>query len=405
MSELAIGYPDLSTSDKLRLSQVVLYAVLLAPVSLIVAGSGVSANYLFALLLLFPEGYRQNKDALVYVVFISLSFLVGVLLFSGLDGDFLLRQTISFGLTMLGALLLFLRLKVRREEFLAAVVLASVLYSAFAIWIVATRGFSLANIFFIKSGMREYVTDWPQRYAVILVFAFFVALGRWTRGLTWALASLAILSCIFLTFTRAAWLGVFVGGVIYLARWPKRFSVTSRRSRIYVLVSAAVTVGLLIYVLSNELVSQALMRIFDRLWMITESNPAELSVRSSEGYRLALWGSVLKVLETNPISGTGFAGANLVIEGVGSAHSEYVDVLLRTGAFGLFLYLWFWGKLLRFYKRVDRSVLAGLVAIFVIGFFHETTKLSYGALIFFVLLNQAYQDAGSRPPIREPAIS
>lgn len=43
-------------------------------------------------------------------------------------------------------------------------------------------------------------------------------------------------------------------------------------------------------------------------------------------------------------------------------------------------------QLFAFYGRVDRGVLAGLVAIFVFGIFYETTMLSYGALIFCVLL-------------------
>ncbi len=182
MSRLEAVHSNFSANEKLRLSQVLLYAVLLAPVSLTIAGDGVSANYLFALLLIAPLGYRGNRDASFYVLFMVVSFLFGVLIFSGFDGYFLLRQMVSFGLALIGVLVLFVRLKVRLEEFLTSVVVVSLLYSVFAIWMVATKGFFLTDIYFIKGGLREYVTDWPQRYVVVLVFAFFCgacALGTW----------------------------------------------------------------------------------------------------------------------------------------------------------------------------------------------------------------------------------
>lgn len=98
MNKLEIAYSNISTNEKLRLSQISLYIVLLASISLIISGDGVSVNYLFALLLIAPQGYRENRDALPYVLFMGFSFLLGVLIFSGLNGDFLLRQMISFGL-------------------------------------------------------------------------------------------------------------------------------------------------------------------------------------------------------------------------------------------------------------------------------------------------------------------
>jgi O-antigen ligase len=399
MSRPEALHSNFSTNEKLRLSQVLLYAVLLAPVSLTIAGDGVSANYLFALLLIAPLGYRVNRDATLYVLFMVISFLLGALIFSGFDGDFLLRQIVSFGLALIGVLVLFVRLRVRLEEFLTSVVVVSLLYSVFAIWMVATKGFSLTDIYFIKGGLREYVTDWPQRYVVVLVFAFFVALARWVRGLVWQFSSLAFLVCIFLTFTRSAWLAVFVGAIAYFMfdRRPQHLiGQPHKRSRVYLLIGSVLFLGLIIYAVSNDLVYKAFFSIFDNLLLTAQSNSADFDPDGSEGARLNLWSSIFGVLGTNPFSGTGFAGVSLVIEGAGSAHSQYLDVLLRTGTVGLLFYLWFWNKLFQFYKRFDRGVLAGLVAMFVFGFFNETTKLSYGALIFFVLLNKAYVDARFR---------
>ncbi len=348
-------------------------------------------------------GYVANRDATVYAVFSVLSFLCGILLYSHFDPYFLLRQTASFTITLIGILLLFVRLGVSLEEFLSAAVVASVAYAAFAVLMVTTKGFSLADIYLIKGGLREYVPDWPQRYVVVLLFAFFVSLARWSRGYRWQIASVIIIACIFLTFLRAAWLGV-LGGLVayYFAGWRTGDHAPDfrRTSRIHLYVGATVAVGLLIWALSHEDIRSAFSLIFDNIMKVVAMNPAELNPDSSAGYRLEVWSSILEVLTRNPISGTGFAGVNLVVEGLGSAHNEYFDVLLRTGAIGFLIYMWFWTKLLRHYWRTDRGVTGGLVALLILGCFHETTKLSYGALIFFFLLNKAYEDARPSGPPR-----
>lgn len=393
------GYvpPNKSPARSARVSQIVLYAIFLAPISLVVAGDGVSANYLFAILLVAPGGYKRNPTALAYVVFITLAFFLGIFIFSGFDEYFLLRQTISFCLALVAALLLFVRLKVQLEEFLVAVVAVSVVYSTFVLWVVATHGFSLADIYFIKGGLREFVTDWPQRYVVVLMFAFFVAVRRWSRGITWSFASMVIFTCIFLTFTRSAWLGVFVGTIVYNvfrerpAGYARRATKTHQVWR-YVAVMTFFIAA--IVSIRDHRVVAAFMQIVDNLRVVAQSGVGDFDPESSEGIRVGLWSSVISLVRDSPLSGTGFAGANLVVEGAGSAHSQYMDMLLRTGVPGLAFYLWFCKRLLTFYGRVDRGILAGLVAILVFGLFNETTKLSYGALIFFVLLNKTY---GSGP--------
>ncbi len=158
-----------------------------------------SANYLFALLLVSPRGYRQNYQASAYIAFMILSLAIGIVLFSHLDAIFLMRQFISFSLMLFGVLLLFVRLSMRLEEFLIATVLCAVAYSLTAFYMFTYGGFSLSDVYMVKGGMREFITDWPQRYVVVLIFAFFVALQRWNRGLIWVVADGVILACIFIT--------------------------------------------------------------------------------------------------------------------------------------------------------------------------------------------------------------
>jgi len=390
--------------EKVRLWPVFLYILFLIPVTLIVAGEGVSVNYIFGVLILgaivMPGGLRRNVEAEVYIVFMTVSFLFGALIYSHFDPYFILRQLISFSLMLIGVLLLFARLDVRLEEFLVATVLASVLYSILALYMFVTNDFVLTDPLFIKAGLRDHVPDWPQRYVVVLIFGFFVSIARWQRGLRWPAASLVILACIFLTFTRSAWLGVLGGLLVtgYFIIAPTRRAAGKPRAgaRIYAYTGLAIVVGLLVYAFRDENVRAAFFQIVDSLVLLLQADPEALDSGGSAGARLGFWTSIFRVLGVNPISGTGFAGTFLVVIGVGSAHSQYMDVLLRTGIVGLFFYLWFWKRLFVFYQRVDRSVFAGLVALFVFGFFNESTKESYGALIFFVLLNKTYADGWLR---------
>jgi O-antigen ligase len=381
--------------ERVRIGHVLLMAILLVPISLTVADDGVSANYLFALLLVVaPRGYRQNYQASAYIAFMILSLAIGIVLFSHLDAIFLMRQFISFSLMLFGVLLLFVRLSTRLEEFLTATVLCAVAYSLTAFYMFTYGGFSIVDVYMVKGGMRDFITDWPQRYVVVLIFAFFVGLHRWKRGLIWVVADVVILACIFITFTRAAWLGVAGGFIAYivmlLAGRRRSGGGSSARQKLVIVASVAVATAALFYAAVNPDVAQAFGTIYDDLSDVSQTDPHNFGANESEGERLDLYSQIIKTVEDNPFTGTGFAGAYLVIAGEGSAHGQYFDVLLRTGVIGLIIYLLFWGKLMRYYLRADIGVVAGLIALSVFGLFHETTKLSYGALIFFFLLNKAY---------------
>lgn len=381
----------------LTVFKVLAFAALLAPISLRVADDGVSANYAFALLILLaPGGYRRNDIVLFYVILMLVGWGVGMLQFSGGDGAFLLRQAVSFGLALAGPLLLFVRLRFTLDDIASALVLASITYAAIVFLAVATNGLSLADVYFIKGALREYVPDWPQRFVVILIPALFIAYQRLGRGALWPLATLTIAACIFLTFTRAAWIGILIGAVAY-ALAPgsdsRKRSVVRPRQRLAFWIYFSLFVVAVIVAARSEAVIKAVEVLWDNMATVVSllGSGGQFEADSSEGTRLQLWAQMLEALAMNPITGTGFAGVYLVVEGTDSAHSQYMDVLLRSGFVGLGFYLYFWAKLLRGYAVRDRAIFAGLVALFVFGFFHETTKLSYGALLFFALLSKLYE--------------
>ncbi len=197
--------------------RVMLFALLLAPISLVFEGDGVSANYLFLfMLLLAPRGYRVNPVAFAYLGFCLIAWAIGAVIFSQGDGGFIVRQAISAMLWFACILLLLVRIPFTIEEVCAAAVLAGTVYSVYVVWTVVSHGIPITDVYFIKADLRNFVPDWPQRYVVVLMFAFFVAMERSRRGVIWMLSALAILACIFLTFTRAAWIGVVAGLVGFL---------------------------------------------------------------------------------------------------------------------------------------------------------------------------------------------
>lgn len=399
MSDASV--PAADTDSRPRLRRVLLCILLLLPLTVPAGADRVSANYAFVLLLFAPRRYRVNYEALTYLVFCVVSLLIGMLLFSGFDGRFILRQLVSFGLTVIGVLLLFVRLRIQLEEFLVAVVGAAVLYSMLVIATVVLYGFTLQDVYTIKYGLQGLVPDWPQRYVVVVLVGFFIALARWWRGLRWQATTLLLLSCILLTFTRAAWLALAVGALAYLATRifarpvharlaPRR---TRRRRR---LLGMVVLLAVGTFALSNDAVYNAGQQMVGDLILALTTDVADMDVNQSEGARLALWSGILGVLKWSPLTGTGFAGIYLFIPEIGSAHSQYFDILLRTGIVGLLLYLWFWKRLLVEYARPYPEITAACVSLLVFGAFHETTKLSYGGLMFFILLNKAYERARAR---------
>ena len=113
-------------------------------------------------------------------------------------------------------------------------------------------------------------------------------------------------------------------------------------------------------------------------WRISEKSAAT---------RLIYWKAILNVLKNNPLTGTGFGGIYLFYREIGSAHSEYMDILLRTGLIGFAFYLFLWYKLLTFYKKIDLAIYSACWGIFIFGLFQETTKLPYMAFVFFTLFN------------------
>jgi O-antigen ligase len=105
---------------------------------------------------------------------------------------------------------------------------------------------------------------------------------------------------------------------------------------------------------------------------------------------------ITEFISRNPVTGAGYLGV-WILPGAptGSAHSQYLDVLFRTGVVGLLAYVFVLTALMRRLVREQQGLFWGVVGIFIYGLFHETFKESHGAgvLAFLVgMLAQSYRD-------------
>jgi len=113
---------------------------------------------------------------------------------------------------------------------------------------------------------------------------------------------------------------------------------------------------------------------------------------SSEGIRFERLQAILDYITDHPFLGSGFLGVWSILPSTGSAHNQYLDVLLRTGLIGFTIYLTMLFKMVRFLARRDKGLFYGLISILVYGFFHETFKDSQGAFIMSFILGIMSQD-------------
>src|SRR3569833_7669 len=133
MNSEKLSRPIFRVHETVRLIRIVSFLIFLAPISLFVAGDGVSANYLIVMLLLFARSYKRSTSASYYVIIMFISWLIGLIIFSKGDEFFILRQTISFGIALAATILLFIRLRLSIYEIQLAITIAAVIYSIFVI--------------------------------------------------------------------------------------------------------------------------------------------------------------------------------------------------------------------------------------------------------------------------------
>ena len=360
----------------------------------------ITANYSFVALFIiskFKAARNIPFSVLAYIGFILLSYIYGFIIISKFDPYYLSRASISFYSYLLFVLLLVVKIDYSSDQICKAVFWVSIIYSFYIVINIAFRPeFSLSDPYYVKRYMRNYIWGWPQRFPIMISFSVFYCLKLLKVKKIYLLFLILLLTCSLLTFTRSIYVALFCGGFSYFIinlmnsiHFKKGFF-TIRRSKI---------IGFLIFIVI-VFVSIRYLAYFDQtgsIKKIIERSATSISSfltghearKGSDSERIMYWSYIIDISRTSPLFGSGFANIYLFNPNIGSAHSQYMDILIRTGYLGLAFYLFFWVKAIWFYLRNDIYIFCGLISVFVYGCFNETTKLTYCGVLFFLLLNKS----------------
>jgi len=136
-----------------------------------------------------------------------------------------------------------------------------------------------------------------------------------------------------------------------------------------------------------------------------ENNKADIVLefnnrKSSEGYRIFIWGKILNYLIENKkvLTGSGYIGTFVVDSNeMFSAHSQYVDIFFRTGLIGLIIMLLIYLKFLIVFYKKNIYLFSSFIAVLLYGLFHETFKQSQGGFLFiFFIISYIYENYKSK---------
>ena len=182
-------------------------------------------------------------------------------------------------------------------------------------------------------GLSHHYMTFGGQLLLELPVAMAVALTARSARWRWGAGAVALLTFVSLatTFTRSAWMGAFVSGLVVLAGvWPWGLALLA-------LGGVAAWFG-----------AQGEWR--DRLHSMV--NPSA----GYNGERLLMWGAGWRMFQADPLTGVGLQDLHavypayrspLATEEIGHLHNTYVQIAATMGLAGLAAFAWLYGSLLR----------------------------------------------------------
>lgn len=355
------------------------FMIFLLPITI----SSASANYLF-----FTGFFKKNISKLdisnyIFVVWMVFSCSLSIIVFSD-EYSVALKKILSL-VGFCGMVLFSSQLnKNDLKKVLDAVVYASLLYSIWILYNIAFQpSLSFSNLYYLKKGLRNFVTDWPQRYVILLIPAFLIVFERCLNRLKIinVLQVVILLVTIFFTFTRAAYLSMIISLIVYM------FSLlcvkeSAKAFKMFIWLIFVTFMVVVFYSPAKEMIILLLGRILSvAISLMGGAGAGEASVND----RLFFWAIALDILNGwKSLVGAG-GGVYLYTNETGSLHSQYVDIFFRYGIIGLSIFVWITVVSLYRYRK-SPLILAILCSLIMYGFFHETVKLTYGGLLYFSII-------------------
>lgn len=403
--------------------RVTLFVAFLLPVT--TGYFSVNYSFLFYALFIALQAKRIEKPGKLLLAAIAVYaaiYLVGLGFDIFAPQAMLLRRGVSFAIfmTMFAfAVVPFGALETR--AFKIAVVAVSFGFSIYAI----SRFYSVGGNSY---GFSLKDVSGSQRYGFVYLLAIFCVITthgseRWFR-VGRAITLFVILAGLLLTFSRSSIVALgcvlplflLAPFVAHVQRDISRLAAVGRRTGIAAIYTIALFAifpvtfqfyGDLIlsrYAPMMEVAKDPMDAIKGQGKIAASLAPDQpLIAEGSEGTRLKIWKTIITHTVAHPVNGSSYLGA-WYLDGVktGSAHSQYFDVLLRTGIPGAILYLLILGQVLLFLWRKEPGLFWGTLAVLVFGLFHETFKESQGAFILACLIGM-YSAYTKAVPVRAQA--
>lgn len=381
---------------------ILIFSLFLIPFSIQSKLGGISANYFFLtypiiLILINREIQIIRKDIFFIFIYYTLALLI-TLFYDINDIEINIRRILSFVLFISIFSFVFIRINnTTYHSFFISFIIIGLFLSLYSI-----------NTYFMygggaELGFRAKATLGTSRYGFIYSFLFFfVLLNNYPKFIKFPLLIIFILG-IFLTYSRSSVLSFGLTSFLLFIYYSYIFIKNSSPKNIIIYLSLSLlttTVLILIcyiffYNIFNYYTTRGLLLLFH---LHGESDGFNLfNYNSSEGYRFLILSMILDYLNSNNFFGSGFLGiwyinspeftSKVILGFIGSAHSQYFDVLIRTGYVGLLLYLYILFRILFYFFRFNKPIFWGLISIFFYSFFHETFKMSYGSFLFAFLIS------------------
>ena len=371
-----------------KLFFIIFFMFFLFPFSFSLNNSGVSANYSFILFPIFIILLKRSikiPDAYIIMIILlySLIFLVSII-YQSEYFEYLDRRVFSFFIFM--TIFSYVTIKIDHdmiEAFKIAIILI-----VFCIIFYKINSF----IFYTNQEiMNLKAVVGSQRYGFIYLFAFWITVFYQPHLKTLNIIKIA---CIFLiivglilTYSRASIMGLMGSFVFYFFN-----SIYYNKSR-FLILFLSIIVSIVIVITLQLSFPRAFGYFFHGIFsLFTKEGILELINRlndsgSSEGFRFALVGNILKFLALNPFTGSGFLGCWVMYDNLScSAHGQFNDVIFRVGIFGFCAYLFLLFRILKYLYSAHRDLFFSLIGALIYGLFHETFKLSQGAFVLTFMI-------------------
>ncbi len=358
---------------------------------------GFNINYSFIFYLFRYPVYSFRNQPVFFHLFILqalFSLFISIIFINPINGD-IHAQLISFFSYLSVGFLLIIKLPYDVEDIFLGLKYIAFIYSFYAcIIFVINPDFNFINFAYAKLAMSNYVPGWPQRFTLMICLSLIHTISIVKKSKFDFISILIMSSCLIITFTRSIYLSILFPIFMLASKsYYKSIFIFIKNLRLklsFFLVPLSIIVSIIIFMNTEN----SFVMLVDNIFILFKdflSGNSRIQVGSggsSEGERLFRWIEAFKIFVQYPLFGTGFRGIYQFSE-MGSIHSQYFDVLMRTGLTGMAIHVYLLYNIYINYHRKHFFIFPFILCIMIFGIFNESVKQIFVAYLIFMLNNKS----------------